>query len=111
LVSYVVGLQPTAPGGADWTLSPQTGDLEFAEGGFTTPLGKFSASWKTGPAGLTIQYNVPKGTAGKLQLALTTSKGKVFVDGHECVMKMFDHNRNLFETNVEGGKHTIHVEK
>ncbi|KAJ5833356.1 hypothetical protein N7474_001667 [Penicillium riverlandense] len=55
LVSYVVGLQPSAPGGAGWTLSPQTGDLEFAEGGFTTPLGKFSASWKTGPAGLTIQ--------------------------------------------------------
>lgn len=43
LISYVVGLQPKSPGGATWSLAPQTGDLDSAQGGFTTPLGKFSA--------------------------------------------------------------------
>jgi len=59
LTSYIVGLQISSPGGKNWTLSPQFGDLTHAEGGFTTPLGKFSASWSIIPGGYEMRWWFP----------------------------------------------------
>jgi hypothetical protein len=68
LTSYVVGLQLTEPAGSTWVLAPQFGDLTRAEGGFTTPLGKFSALWTTFEGGYTLQWAFPVGTVGTLVL-------------------------------------------
>ena len=74
LVSYVVGLQPIAPGGAVWTLSPQYGDLMFAEGGFTLPSGKFSSGWKLKGRVTELWLDVPEHTTGSI--ALPTKNGQ-----------------------------------
>ncbi|TKA55656.1 hypothetical protein B0A49_11958 [Cryomyces minteri] len=68
LTLYVLGLRPTAPGASAWTLAPQFGDLKAVEGGFTTPLGKFSASWKLTSGGYTLEYDVPENSTGTLVL-------------------------------------------
>jgi hypothetical protein len=68
LTSYIVGLQVSSPGGSNWTLSPQFGDLMHAEGGFTTPLGKFSASWMVFEGGYSLEWGFPAGTVGTLVL-------------------------------------------
>ncbi|KAH8588401.1 glycoside hydrolase family 78 protein [Bisporella sp. PMI_857] len=68
LISYIVGLQITQPGGSTWTLAPQFGDLTNAEGGFTTPKGKFSAKWKLIPGGYEIEWTFPGDTVGTIVL-------------------------------------------
>ena len=68
LTNYVVGLQLTGPAGSTWTLAPQFGDLTRAEGGFTTPLGKFSATWTLFEGGYSLQWQFPGGTVGMLRL-------------------------------------------
>lgn len=108
LISYVVGLQPTTPGGKNWTLAPQIGDLSSAEGGFTTPLGKFSASWETEDGKFTLQFDVPASTKGLLQLQVHKS-AKVLIDGHEHRMTV-DPVSGLAEINVSGGKHVVKVQ-
>jgi hypothetical protein len=44
LTSYIVGITIVQPGGSEWKLAPQFGDLRFAEAGFTTPWGGFMLS-------------------------------------------------------------------
>ncbi|TVY48327.1 hypothetical protein LCER1_G008126 [Lachnellula cervina] len=68
LTSYIVGYTLTAPGGSEWQIAPQFADLTHAEGGFTTPLGKFAANWHTFDGGYNISWGAPGGTAGKLVL-------------------------------------------
>jgi len=80
LSTYVVGLSLTAPAGSRWNLSPQFGDLSSAEGGFTTPLGKFSAGWELSGNEGTLWYNVPSGTTG--MIFVSGSQTQVQGDGH-----------------------------
>jgi len=68
LTSYIVGLQISSPGGATWTLAPQFGDLTRAAAGFTTPKGKFSASWNMIPNGYELRWSFPSGTVGTIVL-------------------------------------------
>lgn len=65
LTNYVVGLDVTEPGGEEWVLAPQFGDLEYAEGGFVTTLGKFQAKWtRNSTTGVDVQWDVPVGAKG-----------------------------------------------
>ena len=72
LTNHILGLDITQPAGSEWTLSPQVGDLAFAAGGFTTPLGKFQASWEfiteKDIRYLLVHWNVPKDTTGTITL-------------------------------------------
>ncbi|KAJ3575453.1 hypothetical protein NPX13_g4031 [Xylaria arbuscula] len=70
LTNYVLGLEVTGPAGQEWSFAPQLGDLEFAEGGFTTSLGKFQASWAITEAGKSYSFNIstPEGTKGSVLL-------------------------------------------
>jgi hypothetical protein len=68
LTEYVLGLSVTSPAGLNWKLAPQFGDLKTVEGGFTTSLGKFQASWAVEDEGYKVSYNVPKGTKGEVTL-------------------------------------------
>ncbi|XXG95963.1 hypothetical protein Hte_002239 [Hypoxylon texense] len=45
LTEYVLGLGITGLAGATWQMAPHFGDLQHAEGGFTTSIGKYSAAW------------------------------------------------------------------
>jgi len=83
LTTYVLGLSVLSPVGATWQLAPQFGDLTSAEGGFTTSLGKFQASWRLTKTGYILEYNVPRGTKGQITLPspFTGRSPRVTIDG------------------------------
>ena len=114
LTSYVVGLQLTGPGGSTWTLQPQFGDLTHAEGGFTTPLGPFSASWTLINGGYTVSWGFPAGTSGTVLLPAANAAGKqpnVTMDGNARAMTAVEYNASagLMTFNEQGGSHSVKV--
>ncbi|KIW67517.1 hypothetical protein PV04_06761 [Phialophora macrospora] len=56
LTLSILGLDVRGPAGGEWTIAPQTGDLAFAEGGFTTVLGKLSVKWRVRGDGIPVHY-------------------------------------------------------
>lgn len=76
LTNFVLGLSVVGREGKEWSLAPQFGDLEHAEGGFTTGLGKFQANWKVEDGGkrYLLEWNVPSGTTGVVVLPALPGK-------------------------------------
>ncbi|KAH7379772.1 glycoside hydrolase family 78 protein [Cadophora sp. MPI-SDFR-AT-0126] len=113
LTTYVVGLKVKSPGGKEWEVSPQMGDLTSAEGGFSTPLGRFNAKWALMEGGYTLAWGAPGGTKGSVVLPGREGGGGVrtlSVDGKERVVQAQEvgaDGRVRFE--VEGGEHSIVV--
>lgn len=78
LTNAILGLDVTGPAGSNWTLSPQPGDLTHMQGGFTTPLGKFSAKYatsvtKAGQTKIKVTWSVPEGTMGVVTLPVNST--------------------------------------
>ncbi|KAF4635740.1 hypothetical protein G7Y89_g2358 [Cudoniella acicularis] len=112
LTSWIVGLTLTAPGGSSWQLAPQFGDLTHAEGGFTTPTGKFAASWSTLPGGYTVGWNTPGGTTGVLILpAATTNQPTVVIQGNNNapLPQKYNSTAGTVTINIGGGQHDLKV--
>ncbi|KAF8858209.1 Six-hairpin glycosidase [Acephala macrosclerotiorum] len=111
LTSYIVGLTVTAPGGSQWSLSPQFGDLTHAEAGFTTPMGKFSASWSTIQGGYTVSWGAPGGTQGVLVLPASTMAPTLVVDGQSMALQQGAYNSTAQTVTISGasGSHTVNV--
>ncbi|PBP22213.1 bacterial alpha-L-rhamnosidase domain protein [Diplocarpon rosae] len=113
LTSYVVGLTVTAPGGTEWALGPQFGDLTSAEAGFTTPLGKFRAKWALLQGGYTLAWATPPDTSGVV--VLPGSDGKpatsVKMDGEERVIQAQEVNASsgAIIITVSGGSQSVSV--
>lgn len=82
LTNYILGLEITGRLGSEWRLAPQFGDLTEVEGGFTTGLGKFQASWKVVHDGdeYTLRWNVPEGTQGDIVLPCLPTGNKAVVE-------------------------------
>lgn len=112
LTEFVLGLSITAPLGSRWQFAPQFGDLGSAEGGFTTSLGKFSASWESaGRLGYLADVSTPVGTSGQLILPATPG-AKIILDGKIVCPKPYrttPTGETVLIDNVAGGKHTIAV--
>ena len=120
LTEFVLGLSVTGRVGSTWTFAPQFGDLAFAEGGFTTSLGKFQAGWSTnnsssGGVGYNASLSTPEGTVGTLVLPVV-EQGKtpnVVVDGEEVEARWYRKTGVVFDTvivgSVAGGEHSIVV--
>ncbi|KAF2713759.1 glycoside hydrolase family 78 protein [Pleomassaria siparia CBS 279.74] len=76
LTEFVVGLSVTGPAGRTWSLRPQFGDLNTAEAGFVTRLGRFRAKWEKigeqggdgGDGGYEVELMTPEGTSGVVRL-------------------------------------------
>ena len=98
LAFYVVGLQIVEPQGLSWTLSPHFGGLTAAEGGFTTPLGWFGASWEIKDSRVTVNISTPLGTRGTVNIPGNATDFRV--DG-----KALQASGANFE--LSGGNHTI----
>jgi hypothetical protein len=109
LISYVVGLRPTASGGSEWTLEPQFGDLTSAQGGFTTPSGKFSASWKLQPGGYILEYDVPVDSTGTLVLPSDSKQPEIYWNEQEHISSTFDRLTRLTTVSAVGGKQKMRV--
>jgi hypothetical protein len=110
LTNYVVGLTVTERAGSGWNLAPQTGDLEFAEGGFGTVLGLFSAKWRVEEGGerFVLSWEVPKGTEGRVVVPGLPAggKGRVTFGGVEKGIVGGD---EPFSFEVGGGKGEVVV--
>lgn len=85
LTNYVLGLDVTQPSGSSWSLAPQPGDLTSVEGGFTTNLGTFQASWTRNIENINVIWNTPEGTNGTLTLPVYTGS-VVYVNGLKLAM-------------------------
>ena len=110
LMSYVVGLRLESPGGRSWILDPQMGDLNEAQGGFTTPLGKFSSGWQITLLGYILWLDTPKDTEGTLSLPNKACKSVVIVDGAKqrahCNVET-----SITTMHLKGGLHKILVSR
>ncbi|KAJ6082093.1 hypothetical protein N7499_006967 [Penicillium canescens] len=110
LTEYIVGLTVTSRLGLTWKIAPQFGDLESAEAGFVTSLGKFQASWRKGSSGYTLSFSVPKGTVGQLTLPFVTASKKpsITIDGDRLTrgLSYVDHTVTV---KVTGGSHRVVV--
>jgi hypothetical protein len=110
LTTYIVGLQLTGPGGSTWTLAPQFGDLTSAEAGFTTPLGKFQASWTVNNGGYDLSWNVPSGTSGTLVLPASSSGCTVQIDGQDVQTQgLYDGTSQTITISGSAGSHSATV--
>ncbi|KAG0158912.1 hypothetical protein PDIDSM_6432 [Penicillium digitatum] len=110
LTEYVVGLSVVSPLGLTWKIVPQFGDLEFAEAGFITSLGKFKASWALNSNGYVLAFSVPKGTVGNVTLPYVTASKKpsITIDGDELMIEVaYVDGTATFE--VTGGSHEVVV--
>ncbi|KAI8625339.1 Six-hairpin glycosidase-like protein [Xylariaceae sp. FL1651] len=116
LTNYILGLEITGPAGETWALAPQLADLEFAEGGFTTSLGKFRASWSrsdVGKQGYNVTVSTPMGTKGSVLLPLVNNatNAKVTMDGKATIWKASTVRKlRGYAVTIDGGNHTFIVE-
>ncbi|KAI0429080.1 Six-hairpin glycosidase-like protein [Xylaria sp. FL1042] len=116
LTNHVVGLAVTGPAGQTWSLTPQFGDLQYAEGGFTTTLGKFRASWAIGDDGASYSVNVttPVDTEGSVLLPRVSGNqgASITIDGEVEVYEVETVNKlKGYAVTLDGGDHYILVKK
>lgn len=123
LTEFVLGLTVTGRVGSTWQFAPQFGsNLTFAEGGYMTSLGKFSASWTTSNSSdataknYTASVSTPDGTVGQLILPVAEQGvlPTVVLDGTEVANVTWARQTGVvFDTvlvsDVSGGNHTIVV--
>ncbi len=62
LTRYVLGITPTSPGFATFTVTPHTGDLDYAEGDVPTPHGSIHVAWIRRNGRIQIGVSAPHGT-------------------------------------------------
>ncbi|MCL4552813.1 MAG: hypothetical protein M1305_04585 [Candidatus Marsarchaeota archaeon] len=61
LPKYVLGVKPLTPGWETVEVAPHCGDLAWAEGFISTPLGEISVAWKKTDGELDVRVKVPAG--------------------------------------------------
>jgi len=62
LTQYVLGVTPTSPGFATFTVEPHSGDLWWASGDVPTPHGPIHVSWRRDGTAVFLQVTAPPGT-------------------------------------------------
>jgi hypothetical protein len=62
LTAYVLGVQPTSPGFATFTVTPRPSGLRFARGVVPTPRGPIRVAWELRGDELSLQVTAPPGT-------------------------------------------------
>jgi alpha-L-rhamnosidase len=85
LSGYVLGIQPTSPGYAGWSVQPHPGDLTWAEGQAPTPHGALKVSWagQSGVGQFAMSVTAPSGTTGTVAVPTYGSTAPVVaVNGH-----------------------------
>jgi len=62
LTQYVLGVEPTSPGFATFTVTPHPNDLTWAEGDVPTPHGPIHVSWRRIGGAVFLRVKAPAGT-------------------------------------------------
>ncbi|KAF2687248.1 glycoside hydrolase family 78 protein [Lentithecium fluviatile CBS 122367] len=99
LTFYVAGIQLRSAGGKTWRIAPTLGDLKFADAGFSTRVGFFSAKTQISESGWDLEFEAPEGTTGELRIPSTACIGKVALQ--EASGKCDNINVEVSESNAD----------
>lgn len=113
LTNFVLGLSITGRVGSTWKFAPQFGDLTSVQGGFTTSLGKYQASWNIIDGGrkYTAEVNAPEGTVGEVILPPLPGGGGCSWSWNGQHQGTSGDKAEMRMSGVIGGKHTAIVTK
>ncbi|KAL5377978.1 hypothetical protein DPSP01_009424 [Paraphaeosphaeria sporulosa] len=79
LTFYVAGIQLLGAGGKTWRIAPSLGDLTFADAGFSTGVGFFSAKTQVANGGFQIDFETPEGTSGEVRMPKASCAGRALL--------------------------------
>jgi Bacterial alpha-L-rhamnosidase C-terminal domain/Bacterial alpha-L-rhamnosidase 6 hairpin glycosidase domain len=74
LTAGLLGVQPTSPGFATFTVTPHPGGVESASGTVPTPHGALRVSWRMVGGRLALEVGAPPGTVWENDPSRTTAK-------------------------------------
>ncbi len=80
--NYVLGVMPTSPGFATWTLKPIPAGLKWAKGRVGTPRGDIVVYWRSEKNEFRLQVTIPDGTSVEVGIPAQEG-GKILVDGEQ----------------------------
>jgi len=111
LTEYIVGLSVTSRLGKTWKIAPQFADLEFAEAGFVTSLGKFKVSWRKEADEYSLRFSVPKGTSGNVILPFVnpSRRPSIVMNGVNSAADVIYEESRARIPLKQGGSYTIVV--
>ena len=98
LTFYIAGIQLLSAGGKTWRIAPSLGDLKFADAGFSTNVGFFSAKTQIGESGWKLDFETPEGTTGEVRLPSTACVGHLLMQ--EASGKREDINMDVAKANA-----------
>ncbi|KAK5125545.1 hypothetical protein LTR85_000656 [Meristemomyces frigidus] len=109
LTNFVLGLEVTGRVGSTWRLAPQFGGLTSVQGGFTTSLGQFQASWNVtnGGQSYSLDWSVPAGTTGTVTLPSLPAGGNGSVTWNGKAHGQV--GSGALKVSCAGGKHSVSV--
>ena len=81
LTDYVLGIRAAAPGYVAWTVSPQPGDLDWAQGTLPTPRGPIASRWRRGSDSFQVTVVAPIGTVGTVVVPTFGRDLQIWRDG------------------------------
>lgn len=109
LTFYAAGLQIMSAAGKKWKMQPQLGGLKRVESGYQTPLGQFSALWKTDDSSgaVTGTFKTPSATSGTL--ILSCKPATVVVRGPNGIVKPTSSTDGLRFEDLPGGHYSVRL--
>ena len=81
LAAYVLGIQPPAPGFAQFRIAPQPCGLCRAEGKVPTPHGAVSVRWVRNKEEFRLAVHLPDACPAQIALPWIGQRGRLLVDG------------------------------
>jgi hypothetical protein len=83
LSEYVLGVSPSAPGYATWTVMPHPGNIAWSAGNVPTPHGELGVGWRQGTKGSSFRLTLsaPHGTTGSVWIPLAATARAITRDG------------------------------
>ncbi|KAK9799110.1 putative Glycoside hydrolase family 78 protein [Seiridium cardinale] len=82
LSNYVLGVKPVKPGFEEWSVRPNTGDLDWARGVVPTPQGDISVQWTLDGTGIDLCVDAPPSTHGVIGVPSDGfSSSRIMVNG------------------------------
>ena len=81
LSEYVVGVTPVTPGFIRWSVAPQYGDLQWAQGSVPTPHGPIAVRWRRSATTFVVTESAPVATSGTVTVPLIDLRGTIARNG------------------------------
>lgn len=73
MTNYVLGVTPTKPGFATWSIKPHSGHLTWTRGEVPTPRGPLKTGWEKEENGFAVWVEAPAGTSGTISIPVGKS--------------------------------------